>query len=192
MAHGKTVKQQKADAKKLIDGLYGRPGARWLAKQLVDLDPLNLMTVAQHPTVSYPDPRFLPRPPIPPMPADPIEAVMEVVNNPDITVTPAIAKVINDPKKMITATGEVITLTESQVRTPSGRDVIRSSGQFRSTGIPLPGKRTRKKTKTDRTMSSCLKQANAKGKLKNGKFRKGWDQSRIMTYAHKLCRKAMK
>ena len=111
-----------------------------------------------------------------------INPLAEVVNNPAVTVTAAEVKAINDPKKMMTQSGKIV----------SGRDVIRSSGQFRSTGIPLPTKRTRKKTKTDRTMSSCLKQANAKGKLKNGKFRKGWDQSRIMTYAHKLCRKAMK
>lgn len=117
--------------------------------------------------------------PITGLPRNPLA---DIVNNPAVTVTPAEVKAINDPKKMMTQSGKIV----------SGRDVIRSSGQFRSTGIPLPGKRTRKKTKTDRTMSSCLKQANAKGKLKNGKFRKGWDQSRIMTYAHKLCRKAMK
>ena len=118
---------------------------------------------------------------------EPVERIAAVVNDPDITLTPDLVKVINDPALVMDRNGSVMKRLG-----PSGRDVIRSSGQFRSTGIPLPTKRTRKKTKTDRTMSSCLKQANARGKLKNGKFRKGWDQSRIMTYAHKLCRKEMK
>ena len=102
-----------------------------------------------------------------------INPLAEVVNNPGVTVTAAEVKAINDPKKMMTPRGEIIQ---------------RSSF---SMWPMLKPKRTRKKTKTDKTMSSCLKQANAKGKLKNGKFRKGWDQSRIMTYAHKLCRKEM-
>lgn len=112
----------------------------------------------------------------PPRRAEPpvrINPLAEVVNNPRVTVTAAEVKAINDPKLMMTPRGEIIQ---------------RSSFQM---WPMLKPKRTRKKTKTDKTMSSCLKQANAKGKLKNGKFRKGWDQSRIMTYAHKLCRKEM-
>lgn len=102
----------------------------------------------------------------------------DIVNNPAVTVTPAEVKAINDPKKMMT---------------PQGKIVKRAPGDFSMVSqFPFQKpKRTRKKTKTDRTMSSCLKAANAKGKLKNGNFRKGWDQRRIMTYAHKLCRKEM-
>ncbi len=128
------------------------------------------------------DTRPIDRPERPPAVLDPI---MEVINSPSIVLTPTEKKAINDPKVIMTPSRRLV-----KVNSPSGRDVIRSSGQFRNTGIPLPPmKRTRKKTKMDLTMSKCLKMANAKGKLKNGKFRKGWDQSRIMTYAHKLCKK---
>ena len=98
----------------------------------------------------------------------------DIVNNPAVTVTAAEVKAINDPKKMMTPQGKIVKRVQRAPLYP-----------------PIKEKRTRKKTKTDRTMSSCLKQANARGKLKNGKFRKGWNQSRIMTYAHKLCRKEM-
>ena len=49
--------------------------------------------------------------------------------------------------------------------------------------------RTRKKTKNDRNMSVALSKANSKAKKKNGDFRSGWDQSRLMTYAHSLRKK---
>jgi len=38
-------------------------------------------------------------------------------------------------------------------------------------------------------MKSALKQANAKARLKNGSFRKGWDQARVMRTAHKIRRR---
>lgn len=53
--------------------------------------------------------------------------------------------------------------------------VIRSPTRKRK-GTPLKG------------MSAAMKKANAKAKLKSGKFRKGWDQSRLMSYAHKIRR----
>jgi hypothetical protein len=128
------------------------------------------------------DSRPVDRPDRPPAVLDPI---MEVINSPSIVLTPTEKKAINDPKVIMTPARRLV-----KVNSPSGRDVIRSSRQFGSQSIPnFPTKRTRKKTKMDRTMSKCLKMANAKGKLKNGKFRKGWDQSRIMTYAHKLCKR---
>ena len=111
---------------------------------------------------------------------DPVERLAAVVNDPAIVIDPKMVKIINDP---------------AMVMDPNGNVMKRTSPMQRSSFSlypPIKTKRTRKKTKTDRTMSSCLKQANARGKLKNGKFRKGWDQSRIMTYAHKLCRKEMK
>jgi hypothetical protein len=53
-------------------------------------------------------------------------------------------------------------------------------------------KATRKKTKNDRAMSRGLSEANAKAKLKNGSWRKGWNQSKLMTEAHRLRRKYTK
>lgn len=192
LAHGKTVKQQKADAKKLIDGLYGRPVAKYLAKKLVDLDPLGIMYEdrVHH---SYYTP--------PPMPAerrhqrpeifdrdmpDPVEAVIEVINNPDITITPALVKAINDPDMIMTPGAGLV-----KASSPSGRQVIRSSGQFGPQSIPnFPEKRTRKKTKMDKTMSKCLKMANARLRNKNGKLKKGKTQSDLMKMAHRLCKQS--
>ena len=50
-------------------------------------------------------------------------------------------------------------------------------------------RRTRRKTQNDKIMSKAMRQANAKAKKKNGDFRKGWDRSRLMSYAHTLRRK---
>ena len=50
-------------------------------------------------------------------------------------------------------------------------------------------KRTRKKTDYDRRMKRALEEVNAKARLKDGSFRKGWDQSKVMKKAHKLARK---
>ena len=38
-------------------------------------------------------------------------------------------------------------------------------------------------------MSRAMKKANDKARKKDGSFRKGWDQSRMMSYAHKIRRK---
>ena len=116
-------------------------------------------------------------------PVDPVERLAAVVNDPSIIIDPKMVKVINDPSLVMDHNGSVMKRIDQGMRPISaGRSPLL---------LAVKTKRTRRKTKTDRTMSSCLKQANARGKLKNGKFRKGWDQSRIMTYAHKLCRKEM-
>lgn len=50
-------------------------------------------------------------------------------------------------------------------------------------------RRTRKKSSSDRKMSVALKEATAKAKKKNGSFKKGWNQSRLMKEAHRLKRR---
>ena len=73
----------------------------------------------------------------------------------------------------------------------NGRDVIRRSGQFRRDML-LPRtnqKRGRKKTKTDKTMSKALAQANKELRKKNGQLRAGVTQADIMRRAHRLRRK---
>jgi len=50
-------------------------------------------------------------------------------------------------------------------------------------------KRKRKKTDYDKRMKRALTEVNAKARLKNGSFRKGWDQAKVMKKAHKLARK---
>lgn len=88
-------------------------------------------------------------------------------------------------------------LVDEVVRTiETGRDVIRTSGQFRRDMI-LPRfeekpKRTRKKTGTDKMMSKALRLANEKFRKNNGQLRKGATQAQIMRYAHKLVRRMRK
>ena len=112
------------------------------------------------------------------------DPVMEVINDPTITMTKAQKDAINNTRKVMNGNGRI-------VKAPSGRQVIRSSSQFRSTGIPLPpGKRTRKKTKMDKTMSKCLKMANKRMRKKNGQLRKGKTMADVMRLAHRLCKKS--
>lgn len=47
-------------------------------------------------------------------------------------------------------------------------------------------RRTRKKSSSDKKMSVALKEATAKAKKKNGSFKKGWNQSKLMKEAHRL------
>ena len=49
-------------------------------------------------------------------------------------------------------------------------------------------RQTKGQKKRSRAMSTAMKKASSKAKIKNGKFRKGWNQSRMMKYAHKICR----
>lgn len=56
-------------------------------------------------------------------------------------------------------------------------------------GDEKPRKRTRRSTSGDKAMSRALAQVNKKARKSNGDFRKGWNQSRVMTAAHKIRRK---
>lgn len=52
-------------------------------------------------------------------------------------------------------------------------------------------KTTRRRTKKGKTapgMAAALKEANRKARKKNGEFRKGYDQRRVMAMAHKIRR----
>lgn len=57
--------------------------------------------------------------------------------------------------------------------------------------VPLSDspKRKRKKTDYDRRLKRALLEVNKSARLKNGSFRKGWDQAKVMKKAHKLARK---
>lgn len=94
-------------------------------------------------------------------------------------------------EELVTEIVKEIELVNTAVQT--GRDVIRSSGQFdRQNLLPRlsnPPKRTRKKTKTDKNMSKALRQANERFRTKSGKLRKGATQAQIMKFAHKLLKK---
>lgn len=123
-------------------------------------------------------------------PIERVDPVMEVINNPTITMSTEEKKAVNDPKKMMNNQGRIVS-TRSGASAPSGRDIIRGSGQFRNLGIPLPPvKRKRKKTKMDQTMSKCLKEANKRMRKKNGQLRKGKTMRDVMRLAHRLCKKS--
>ena len=109
-------------------------------------------------------------------------ALQEVMNNDEIIIDSKLMKAINDPSMKMNSRGSI---RKAPGRT--GRQAIRASGQFTNTGIPL--KRTRKKTKMDKTMSRCLKEANKKMRKKNGQLRKGKTMRDVMRLAHRLCKK---
>lgn len=113
-------------------------------------------------------------------------ALREVVNNTNIKIDKELQSAINDDRMVMDQRGRIRKLDSSALR--NGRTRIRSSGQFSRANL-LPRKRTRKKTKTDRTMSKCLKMANKKFRKKNGQLRKGKTMRDVMRYAHRLCRK---
>lgn len=117
-----------------------------------------------------------------------LDAMLTLVNDDDITLSAEEVAVVNDKTLRMMPNGEVVTR-----RPPSGRDIIRRSGQFsRQNLLPrLPGnsKRTRKKTKTDKNMSKALRLANEKFRTAKGKLRKGATQAQIMRFAHKLLKK---
>jgi len=92
-------------------------------------------------------------------------------------------ELINNPEVMVTRRG-------ISSRRPSGRDVIRRSGQFAMQGFALPTKKPRKKNKKHcKNLSQCLRQANAELRTKKGAIRKGKNQADIMRRAQKLLRK---
>ena len=114
------------------------------------------------------------------------EAIREVVNNDAITFTTTQVDAINDPTMKMDTRGNIRKISKRATNS-SGREMIRRSKQFENRGIPL--KRTRKKTKTDKTMSKCLKIANKKFRKANGQLRKGKTMRDVMRHAHRLCRK---
>ena len=92
--------------------------------------------------------------------------------------------IINDPTLRISSRGRI-----TRAR-PSGRDVIRSSGQFTMQGFDLPAKKPRKKNKKHcSNLSQCLRQANSELRTKRGSLRKGKTQADIMRRAQRLMKK---
>ena len=144
-------------------------GAETLGQGLVEVDPLGIITEpGSAADTSNPGSRLM----------------MAMVNDPNFVMTDEVQAMINDPDTMLVSNG-------SEMMKINGRDVIRSSGQFRRDMI-LPRtnqKRGRKKTKTDKTMSKALAQANKELRKKNGQLRAGVTQADIMRRAHRLRRK---
>ena len=105
--------------------------------------------------------------------------------------TKAIVEAINNPLVNVTSDGKISSRRPRRtMRAPSGRDVIRRSGQFAMQGFDLPVKKPRKKNKKHcMNLSMCLRQANAEMRKKNGSLRKGKTQADVMRRAQRLLRK---
>ena len=109
-------------------------------------------------------------------------ALVEVINDEMITITPEMLPIINDPEIVVTARGQ-------PARRLSGRNRIRSSGQFsRAAILPnLPGTRTKKKRKVSKYQKEFgrqlkkLKAKHPRTQIKN-----------LMKRAHSATRKALK
>ena len=93
-------------------------------------------------------------------------------------------EMVNNSNIRVTSGGRISS------RRPSGRDVIKRSGQFAMQGFDIRSKKPRKKNKKHcKNLSSCLRQANAELRTKKGALRKGKTQADIMRRAQRLLRK---
>ena len=102
--------------------------------------------------------------------------------------TKDLVEAINNPLVKVTPDGRIS--SRRVRRMPSGRDIIRRSGQFTMQGFNLPARKPRKKNKKHcKNLSQCLRQANAELRTKKGTLRKGKTQADIMRRAQRLLRK---
>lgn len=183
----RTRRQKKEEAKRIIDDAVPTlpiprfapapvrglnlilKGAETLGQGLVEVDPLGIITEPSKSSSGA---------------AAGEEIMMAMVNDPSFKLSKDQIDLINNDDRMLVSDG-------NGMMEVNGRDVIRRSGQFRRDMI-LPRsnqKRGRKKTKTDKTMSKALAQANKELRKKNGQLRAGVTQADIMRRAHRLRRK---
>ena len=102
--------------------------------------------------------------------------------------TKDLVEAINNPLVKVTPDGRIS--SRRVRRMPSGRDIIRRSGQFTMQGFDLPKKKPRKKNKKHcKNLSKCFEQANAELRTLKGKLRKGKTQADIARRAQFLMRK---
>ena len=165
-------KRTKKEAKERIRSLplipdlqlpIGGPTIGELAEAFVESDPLNRL--AEDPRQKQPVQRQVP--------ATDEATIMRMVNDPSFKLSEDAVDLINNDRRMVASTG---------------RGLVEVPGQFDRFRI-LPGKRTRKKSKTDKNMSKALREANARLRTKSGRLRKGKTQADIMRLAHRLRRK---
>jgi hypothetical protein len=72
---------------------------------------------------------------------------------------------------------------------PNTADLIAYSPQARKADRVVKRKVKRGATKASRKLGKALKEVNRKARKKNGEFKKGFTQSRVMRDAHKLARR---
>jgi hypothetical protein len=54
--------------------------------------------------------------------------------------------------------------------------------------VKKPRKQTKGQKSRSKRMSSAMKKASSRARLKNGNFRAGWNQKKLMQTAHRLCK----
>ena len=109
-------------------------------------------------------------------------ALMEVINDPSIIVTKEMLPIINDDQIVVTREGQ-------PAKKLSGRDVIRSSGQFSQAN--LVGRTPIRRTKKKRKVSKYQKEFGQQLKKLKAKHPRSKIQS-LMKRAHAATRKALK
>lgn len=107
------------------------------------------------------------------------DPVMRVINDPTIVMTPEQKRAVNNPNRVMNGNRELVRA-----------QAVAMDSQNRVIYPTLTTKRTRRKTKMDKTMSRCLKEANSRMRRKNGQLRKGKTMSDVMRLAHRLCKKS--
>lgn len=112
--------------------------------------------------------------------ADSMRRLAEVVNDPDIAIDTSMMKSINDPEQIMMPSGEVAKVT---------RRMSRRGSRFPSFRRDLILPRSSKKRKKNPKLAQAMREANAKGRKKNGGFKKGYDQARIAKLAQRLLKK---
>ena len=105
------------------------------------------------------------------------DRLMDVVNDPAVSLDPEMVKAINDPSMVMTSNGELARITR--------RSSSPFASQFRFDKI-APRKKRRKKNPK---LATAFKQANARYRTKSGKLRKGRTQGDIARLAHRLMKK---
>lgn len=119
------------------------------------------------------------------------EAFEILVNDPNIKMGAEELAMINDDDTVIVKKGNGSVPISKSRSIPIDRVAPVSKGFAQAYAMrrDLPGKRNRKKTKTDKNMSKALQEANRRMRTAKGKLRKGKTQADIMRLAHKIRKK---
>jgi len=113
-----------------------------------------------------------------------VDRLAEVVNDPTIVIDDDLVKTINDPELVMLSNGNVARLQKQSLGSRFG-------AQFGTGfGFNLPAaKPKRRKRKKNPRLARAMREANARGRKKNGGFKKGYDQARIARLAQRILKR---
>lgn len=114
-----------------------------------------------------------------------VRRLMEVVNDPAITIDKDTVDAINDPEVVMTPNGDVARVTRRGLGTGA------FAAQFnRGMGFDLPKtNRPKRKRKKNPKLAAAFREANRRYRTKSGKLRKGRTQADIARLAHRLLKR---